>query len=165
MVSVIERPRLTTKLYRDFFARPALVVAYDVLGRTIVSQVPGRKEVIARIKEVAAWQGEEDSSARTIRYAPGLIGISKKYGQNLIDIGTGSPRSASCITLVALDSPDGIIQGPGRTSEYLGITDLFDSAPIDDPYFWIGGEAVSTDQILQRNKIVPANCKGYFYFK
>ena len=161
----IERPKLITKLNRDFFARPSLVIAKFLLGRTVISQITGRDIRIARIKEVAAWRGEEESSARTLRYAPGLVGISRKFGKDLIDIGTGGQRNASCVTLIALDSPEGIIQGPGKTSEYLGITDLFDTAPIDDPYFWIGGEPVNPEEVIQRSKAVPGNCEGYFYYR
>ncbi len=161
----IERPNIDTRLGRDYFSGNPEVVASFLLGRTVVRQFPNR-EILAKIKEVAAWQGEDDSSSETIKYDSGLIGISKKYGKNIIDIATGSAKKPSCISLIALVTPKGIVQGPGNVSEYLEVNDMFNYAPIDHPCLWIGGEEIDGDKILRREKSnLPRNCKGYFYYR
>lgn len=162
----LERPYIESMLARDYFSRKPAIVAKDLLGRVIVRQYPESYEIIARIKEVAAWQGEENSSAKTMKYAPGIIGISTKFGNHLIDIATGSENRPSCITLIALDSSEGIIQGPGKVSKYLEVDKMFDKAPINHPSLWIGGEPISQDRVYQRKKSnVPENSRGFFYFR
>jgi len=111
-------------------------------------------------------QGAEDSTAKTAKYAPGHIGISTKFGNNLIDIATSAEYRASCITLIALETPKKTIQGPGNVSKYLQINRDFDDTPIDHPSLWIGGESVEESRVIKRTKSnVPENCRGYFYFK
>jgi len=167
MAVKVERPDLDSRVERAYFARNAVEVAKELLGKTIVRQFEGSREAFAMIREVVAWQGEEESSAATLKYAPGMVGISKKMGHFLIDIATGRQNRPSCVTLVGLYSPDnGIIQGPGNVSTYLHVDDMLDSAPIDHPCLWIGGESVDPQRIIKRNKTkVPSNCRGYFYFK
>ena len=165
-MEAIQKPIFNERLTRGHFVRRADYIAKDLLGRVIVSQAHGHEEVYARIKEVAAWEGEEKSSAKTIKYGPGLVGVSKKHGKSLIDIGTSSQSRASCVTLIALETPEGIIQGPARVANYLHIDDMFDGAPIDDPFLWIGGEIVNRQRVTKRAvPNAPGNCLGYFYYK
>lgn len=158
------RPGIETRLSREYFVNRPDAVAQDILGRIVIRQFPEGKETLARIKEVAAWRGEEDSSAKTMKYAPGIIGISCKFGKFLIDIATESEKRPSCITLIALESIDGIIQGPGNVTKYLKVDRMFDRAPIDHPCLWIGGIPISKDQVHKRNSSKPGNCLGYFYY-
>jgi len=167
-MSEIIVPEYSAHLPREFFARRADHVAVDLLGRTIVGrELRGEgKALIGRIREVSAWEGKERTSTESLDYAPGMIGVSKKYGRTMIDIATNGHRKASCITLVGLETPEGVVQGPGSVSEYLQVGRDFDSVPIDSPLLWIGGEPIGAERIQVRNKKdTPSNCIGYFYFK
>lgn len=165
MATEFQKPDFKAHLNRDYFAEQARIVAPDLLGRLIIRQFPDT-ELVAKIKEVAAWQGATKTTARTAKYAPGMVGISRKFGKYLIDIATGSEGTPSCITLIALETPTGVIQGPGNLSNYLQIDEKFDSAPIDHPCLWIAGEPISQDRIVKRSlNSLPENCKGYFYYK
>lgn len=166
MTDKIERPDIKTRLDREYFADQARIVAPDLLGRTIVRQFPEDRQVLAKIKEVSAWQGATDRTADTAKYAPGMIGVSRKFGHYMIDIATGREDSASCVTIIAVEGDDGIVQGPGNVSNYLHIDDMFDSAPIDHPCFWIGGEPIGKEKVLKRNKSgMPKNFRGQYYYK
>jgi len=166
MAIKLRRPAIETRLDREYFADQAKIIAPDLLGRIIVRQFPDDREVLARIKEVSAWQGSTDRTARTAKYAPGMIGISKKFGHYMIDIATGRQDSASCVTIFAIEGIDGVIQGPGNVSTYLHVDEMLDSAPIDHPCFWIGGEPIGKEEILRRNKSkMPSNFRGSYYYK
>jgi len=165
MESSIEVPSLKTRLSQDYFEQQARVVVNDLLGMTIVHRISEDELRLALIREVSGWQGKVKSSAKTIGYTPGTIGISKKYGHNLIDIATGSHHTPSCIMLVALNTPEGLVEGPGKVSKYLSVDDSSDKTPVDGTQFWIGGDAVSPDRIKKREKSnLPENCIGYFYY-
>ena len=112
MVRQIARPNIATRLDTSFFEDSSANVARKLLGRTLVRELPGGKHIVAQIREVAAWQGAEDSSAKTIRYHPGIIGISQRYGHHLIDIGTGYQGRPSCITIAGIYTPNESIEGP-----------------------------------------------------
>lgn len=164
MTRQIARPDIKTKLGSSFFQDSAANVAQKLIGRTIVRELPDGKSLVALIREVAAWQGEEKTSAKTLKYHPGIIGISNRYGHNLIDIGTGYMGRPSCVTIAGIYTPDEVLDGPGKVSRYLAVDDQCDSMPIENDVLWIGGEPVDSSQVLQRTKQAPANCKGYFYF-
>lgn len=157
-------PDLRTKLEHSFFQDSAANVAQKLIGRTLVRELPGGKHLLAVIREVAAWQGEEKSSAKTLRYHPGIIGISSKYGHHLIDIGTGYMGRPSCITVAGIYTEDDVIEGPGNVSKYLAIDRDCDSMPVDNDVLWIGGDRVDPSLVLQRTRKTPSNCRGYFYF-
>jgi len=162
----LTKPSIETRFVRDHFIQRPEAIARTLLGRTIVREYSEGRPTLARIKEVAAWRGQEDSSDDTINNGYGIIGISRKFGQDIIDIGTGAKEQPSCVSLIALESPDGIIQGPGNVSKYLGVDRVFDGFPIDEDNLWIGGNPISPRKILERRKSnVPDNCLGYFYYR
>jgi 3-methyladenine DNA glycosylase Mpg len=162
----IIRPPEDSKLVRDLFIQRPEDMARNLLGRTIVRESDIGIPILGIIREVAAWRGAEDSSDDTINNGYGIIGVSKKFGHYLIDIGTGAEGKPSCVTLIAVDSSEGIIYGPGNVSKYLQIDPTFDSIPIDGDRLWIGGKPIAKSQIRQRNLTTkPANWAGNFYFR
>jgi len=164
MIDQIVRPDERSRLGMRFFQDRSIDVAQNLLGRTIVTKAQNQTERMGIIREVAAWQGAEDSSAPTIRYHPGIVGVSQRYGHFLLDIGTGYQGRPSCVTIIGLYTPEGFRNGPGKVTKHLGIDKDFDSMPIDTDALWIGGDKVESERIIQRLKQAPANCKGYFYF-
>lgn len=164
MARQITRPNERTRLRMEFFQNNPAIVARDLVGRTLVKRAPNLEEKMGIIREVAAWQGAEDSSSKTIRYHPGIVGVSKKFGHFLLDIGTGYQSRPSCITIMGLYTPEGLIDGPGKVTKYLGVDSDYDSMSIDTAALWIGGEGIDPEKILQRVKQAPANSRGRFYF-
>ena len=167
----IKIPGKSERLPLEFFARKAEAVARDLLGRVLVVERPRKCPLYARIHEASAYEGEEDSSSKGILYAPGIVGISTKFGKRLLDISTNRQNIPSCVTLIGGDIHDGagqreFAQGPGNLTKALEIGPEYDGLEITTPPLWIGGNSINPDIIKQRKlSNVPANCKGYFYFR
>ena len=167
---VLNTMSIDNKLGRDFFAKPAVDVAYGLLGREIVRRFNGA-EVKGVITEVSAWEGTTLSSSDGMRYAPGTIGVSTKFGKHLLDIATELKDVSSCITLIAAEfdwnGKKQVVQGPGNVTKALNIDRVFDQQKIyDNPNIYIVGGQMPAQEVLKREKKgVPANCKGYFYLK
>ena len=124
----------------EFYHRPCLEVAKDLVGKVIV-----HKGIRMRISETEAYCGESDtachaSKGRTKRtevlYADaGTIYVYLCYGIHwLMNIITGD-----------LDDPQGVLiracaeaPGPGKLTKQLGITGEYNRASIlEDPELWI----------------------------
>src|SRR3989338_132686 len=149
-------PKYSSKIDREFFARDAKMVALDLLGKVLVVQHPN-DIYYARLCEVAAYEGKTKTTAKTATYYPGTVGVSKKFGKNLLDISTGRLKQPSCITLVSALIENGkesrIEEGPGNLTDVLGIDYRYDGLLIDaSPQLWIGGESVDADEIRLRKK-------------
>lgn len=163
-------PKQSTRVYLDFFKRHADEVAKDLLGRVLVREI-GRSSIYIRLEEIAAYEGEVKSMTKGALEQPGTIGVSTKYGKNLIDISTLAICEPSCITLIAgtifdRKGLENYINGPGNLSNALKIDKMYDGVPLNFAKIWIGGTPIDKEQILKRNKSdLPINCKGYFYFR
>ena len=155
-------------LNEDFFARRAEVVARDILGMTIVRVLPNRSIIRAKIHEVAAYEGTTNKTADTISYPPGVLGVSSKFRNYLIDIGTRKSDSPSCITLIAglfyTGEEPKLIQGPGKLARELGITKEYDKLPVyNNKQFWIEKNTPHEGEVKKREKAgLPENCLGFF---
>ena len=145
-------------LNEEFFARRAELVAKEILGMTMVRVLPNRSIIRARIHEVAAYEGMTNKTVDTINYPPGILGVSVRYGNNLIDIATRKKDSPSCITLIAglfyTGKEPQLIQGPGRLARELGITKEFDKLPIyDNKQLWIERNTHYEGEVKKRRKV------------
>ena len=164
-------PQRKTQLDLDFFEIHAIDVARDILGRTLVRERTNKPTLYLRIEEVAAYEGQLKSTSKGILESPGTLGISQKYGKNLIDISTLAICEPSCITLIGgtLYDRRGIrehIHGPGNLSRALEIDKTYDGVPLTFAKMWIGGEKTEKHQIKKRNlSNTTENCQGYFYFR
>lgn len=161
---------------RDFFARKADIVARDLLGRTLVVTM-GNLETRARIREVGAYEGATKHTSEGALYEPGLVSVSVKYGQCLIDIATGreekTSKTASCITLRAADIllPVGAplsVQGPGNLARQLGITpqtrEVIEGLKAYGRSFGFMGEAVPSTAVEVKHGN-SKNCRGFYFYK
>ena len=132
---------------------------------------PGRYPLYMRLDEIAAYEGEVKSMTKGALESAGTIGISTKYGKNLIDISTLDICEYSCITLIGgtLFNSKGVIDtyhGPGNVAKVLEIDKSYDGVPLNFAKIWIGGNPVNKENVLKRKKSgLPENCKGYFYFR
>ena len=169
-MSKIYIPNKTEEVPEAFFARGSESVAKDLLGRTLVRE--GEKDIIASIREVAAWEGDAMASRyKGILNAPGTIFIPIQYGKSILGLATDKIGTPSCVTLISAIVGNGeeeeLVQGTGNLSKALEIDkDSFDGLPLRLSPLWIGGQSIDSDRIIKRNKPkVPGNCLGYFYFK
>ncbi len=165
-----------TTVDRAYFLNRADIVARSLLGTTLVCEIPGNGRSNVRLTEIAAYQGETQTTSSGVLYAHGVVSISTKFGQQLIDIATGRKDEPSCITLrggeVVRDGGRGKrIEGPGRLTCEIGIThdnkDLFEGEVIPGSVFWIDGtpgESLSKVNMRKRSDLA-SNCLGYFYLK
>src|SRR3989344_2612797 len=157
---------MTQKINQDFFARSAVIVARELLGKRIIRELSPSKKVIGRIYEVAAYQGETDSTSDVIDYVPGTIGISRKFGKFLIDVSAGSGNQRACITLVSALFDDGLAQGPGNLSKMLQIDESFNGLPIVNNSLYLESDSFQVPEIRTRKKSnASENCKGFFYIR
>jgi len=115
-------------LGEDFFARSALEVAPDLLGKHLVRRWRGRIAAY-RIVETEAYHGYEDrashaSRGRTERNQimfgpPGHLYVYLVYGRyNMLNVVTGAAGEPSAVLIRGIEG----CVGPGRLTEKLHIT-------------------------------------------
>ncbi|MQY16899.1 putative 3-methyladenine DNA glycosylase [Streptomyces sp. RB5] len=153
-------PDLDALLPRAFYARPAHVVAPELLGRILVSGT-GDATVALRITEVEAYEGETDPAShgwrgRTPRNATmfgpaghlyvywiygmhhaanvvcGTEGVSHGVLVRAGEIVTGHAEATD--RRPAARSPKELAQGPGRLADALGITRALDGTDVCDAH-------------------------------
>jgi DNA-3-methyladenine glycosylase len=145
------------KLPRDFFDRPTLDVARDLLGKYLVRR-RGRRRLVGRIVETEAYCGPEDrachaSRGRTNRTEvmfgpPGHAYVYLVYGlHHCLNVVTEREGYPAAVLLRALEPADGIpmpeMNGPGRLCRALGIDRRLNGLDLtgDLLYFEDRGEA------------------------
>jgi DNA-3-methyladenine glycosylase len=127
------------KLGRRFYARPALTVAKDLLGKFIVRKYQG-KEIVGMIVETEAYIGPEDRASHVFggkiterNKAEFLVGghiyIYLVYGMYWqLNIVTGQVGQPECVLIRALEptvKSDVIPNGPGKLCKYLKLDKSF----------------------------------------
>jgi len=138
------------KLERNFYIRPTLKVAKDLLGKFIVRKWRGRK-IIGKIVETEAYIGPEDKASHAYagkvtkrNRAEYLIGghiyIYLVYGMYWqLNISTGLAGKPECVLIRALEPPPpysspsakrrgrrgGGTNGPGKLCRYLKLDQSF----------------------------------------
>ncbi len=117
----------TNVLGTDFFARPALEVAPDLLGKVLVRKIGGQK-IFITINEVEAYDGFEDkashaSKGKTKRnevmfFPGGYFYIYLVYGiHNMLNIVTGEKEYPEAVLIRGGKE----INGPGRLTKFLKV--------------------------------------------
>ena len=131
------------KLTYDFYHRPCIEVAKDLVGKIIV-----HKDVRLRITETEIYWGESDtachaSKGRTKRnevlyFDAGTIYVYLCYGMHwMLNVITGDPDDPQGVLIRAcVDAP-----GPGRLTRKLGITgEINRLSAISGESLWIGDD-------------------------
>jgi DNA-3-methyladenine glycosylase len=138
------------RLPREFYARPALAVAPDLLGCWLVHDRPGGR-LDGRIVEVEAYVGTDDlashaSRGRTNRTAvmfgpPGHVYVYLIYGMyNCFNVVTDTDGEAGAILVRALEPGPAVDQrtdGPGRLCRALDIDRRHNGLDLTDSAIWI----------------------------
>lgn len=117
------------RLGREFFLRDALEVAPELVGKTLVSSLPGAQERRLVITETEVYRGVEDSACHAHRgrtkrtemlYHPGgAVYVYLCYGIHwLLNVITGPEDFPQGVLIRACEG----FEGPGKLTKYLGIT-------------------------------------------
>jgi DNA-3-methyladenine glycosylase len=134
-------------LVRSFYRRPAVEVARDLLGRSLVRTMPKGERLVARIVECEAYQ-EDDPASHSYRGLrphtavmfgqPGHLYVYRSYGVHwCMNVVTGEDGEGSAVLLRAAEPLDGLERmrrarrtqdprllcaGPGRLTQALDVT-------------------------------------------
>jgi DNA-3-methyladenine glycosylase len=160
-----------TRLERDFFARPTLEVARDLLGQIIVS-VTWEGRTAGRIVETEAYLGSDDPASHAARLKQGLVeamwgepGIAyvyRSYGVHVMLNVVAKPEGQTGAILIrALEPLEGIelmrlrrgtdrltllCSGPGRLCQALGIgLDMHGTDLVTSDRLWIAAGETAED--------------------
>ena len=137
------------RLKYEFYHRPCLQVARDLVGKWLVHRLPSGEIRRLRISETEAYCGEADTAChahkgRTKRtevlYADaGTIYIYLCYGVHwLLNVVTGDAEDPQAVLIRAcVDAP-----GPGRLTKALSITGELNRGSICGDELWIEDDGI-----------------------
>ncbi|MER5184203.1 DNA-3-methyladenine glycosylase [Streptomyces sp. NPDC002896] len=166
-----------TPLSREFFDRPVLQVAPDLLGRILVRNTPDGP-IELRLTEVEAYAGMDDPGSHAYRGRtprndvmfgpPGHVYVYFTYGMwHCMNLVCGPEGKASAVLLRAGEITEGadlarkrrlsarndkeLAKGPARLATALGVGRALDGSDIcagpDAPLSILTGTPVSPDQV------------------
>ncbi|MGW2344410.1 DNA-3-methyladenine glycosylase [Streptomyces sp. NPDC001661] len=166
-----------TPLAREFFDRPVLEVAPDLLGRTLVRQTPDGP-IELRLTEVEAYDGANDPGSHAFRGQtarnsvmfgrPGHVYVYFTYGMwHCMNLVCGEEGRASAVLLRAGEITEGaelarerrlsarhdkeLAKGPARMATALAVDRSLDGtdacAGTDSPLRVLHGTPVPADQV------------------
>jgi DNA-3-methyladenine glycosylase len=134
----------------DFYRRPALDVAPDLLGRELCRRIPGGSVLRGRIVEVEAYDGPRDRASHafrgpTLRNAPmfregGIAYVYLIYGMHhCLNVVTGDEGYPAAILLRGAEPPreDRSASGPGRLTRAFEVDRALDGRPLVEPPLWL----------------------------
>lgn len=133
-----------SKLPYEFYHRPCLNVARELVGKVLVHRVGG-EELRLRITETEAYCGEDDTAChahkgRTKRTEvmymdAGTIYIYLCYGVHwLLNIVTGEMDQPEAVLIRACE---GSANGPGKLTKALGVTGQLNRGSILGEELWV----------------------------
>ncbi|WP_457665643.1 DNA-3-methyladenine glycosylase [Thiolapillus sp.] len=150
------------RLAQDFFARDAVTVARDLLGKRLLRNYRG--DILAgRIIETEAYLGEEDSAChaskgctprtRVMYGDPGHYYIYLIYGMyHMLNIVTGETGHPQAVLIRALQPVQGLdlmqelrggvaekrlCDGPGKLCQALAIDGSLNELPVEGDALWL----------------------------
>jgi DNA-3-methyladenine glycosylase len=166
------RKRALRKLGRSFFARDAIEVAPDLIGKILVHRRNG-KVLRTRIVETEAYVGPHDlachaSRGRTARTEvmfgrAGHAYVYLIYGMyQMLNIVTGAKGDAQAVLIragEALDGWESDLSGPGKLARAMDITRSQNGLDLT------GGELFLLDDATDRPRVVRSKRVGVDYAK
>jgi DNA-3-methyladenine glycosylase len=162
----------TKRLPLEFYTRPSLEVARDLLGRTLCRRLPESRILRGRLVEVEAYDGLRDRAShafrgKTRRTAPmfergGIAYVYFVYGMhhclNVVCEKEGHPAA---VLLRAAEAPAGVsASGPGRLTRAFSIDKTLNAASLLGKELWIEeGEPVD-DAAIRRTARIGVDYAG-----
>jgi len=167
------------RLERDFFARPTLLVARDLVGKILVL---GDK--MARISETEAYVGEDDPACHAARgrtpctevlYGEaGYAYVYMIYGMyTCLNIVTERKDYPASVFLRAAEPLAGFpartdLSGPGKLTRAFGIDRTFNKLDLCSPdsSFYICDDKLSPQRVTALERVgITAGCERLWRFK
>lgn len=159
------------KLKRDFYTRPTLLVAKELLGKYIVRKI-GKKKLAGRIIETEAYIGPKDRASHAYggRITPrnkaeyligGHIYIYLVYGMHWqLNISTAKAKKPECVLIRALDSGNPelskLTSGPGKLCRWLKLSKSFYGEDLTkSERIWLEdrGEKIQPKEIIAHRRV------------
>ena len=145
------------KMEYDFFCRPCLDVAADLVGKVLVHRLPDGMQLRLRISETEAYCGEADTAShahkgRTKRtevmyMEAGTIYVYLCYGMHwLLNIVTGERDEPEAVLIRAcVEAP-----GPGKLTKKLGITGELKRDSILGDELWVEDDGFACEVVTDK---------------
>ena len=156
-------------LKKSFFARPAELVAPDLIGCRLIKKTSDSNNICGVIVETEAYSQAEPAchgyqrrtkSNETLFGEPGIFYVYLTYGiYNCVNIVTDKANWASGVLLRAIALPDEderIASGPGLLAKRFELTKSHDSLPISiENGLWLTERASSESmqEVIQTTRI------------
>jgi DNA-3-methyladenine glycosylase len=157
--------KATDRLRRDFYTRPTLEVARDLLGRVLCRRPHGGPTLRGSIIEVEAYDGPHDRASHafrgpTARNRPmfelgGIAYVYQIYGVHFcLNVVTGEAGYPAAILIRATEPPaDGLVAtGPGRLTRTYGIDRTLDGASLLGKQLWLETGSRLPDARVRRTR-------------
>jgi len=161
------------RLPREFYRRPTLEVARDLLGRRLCRRLSDRSVLRGTIVEVEAYDGPRDRAShafrgRTARNEPmfsagGIAYVYLVYGMHhCLNVVTGDEGYPAAVLLRAATAPVGgrSASGPGRLCRAFGIDRSLDRASFLGPDLWLEAGEPAADREVGRTARVGVHYAG-----
>jgi len=160
------------RLGASFYRRPTLVVARDLLGRTLCRRLPDRTVLRGRLVEVEAYDGPADRASHAFRgltarnhwmfESGGLAYVYLIYGMHhCLNIVTGERGHPAAILLRAATSPDGAnASGPGRLTRAFAVDRALDGASFLNGPLWLEAGEPVPDRAIRRTPRIGVDYAG-----
>ena len=161
------------RLPRRFYQRDTLVVARDLLGRSLCRRLADGRTLRARLVEVEAYDGFDDRAShahrgRTARNAPmfeagGIAYVYLVYGvHHCLNVVTGEKDYPAAILLRAAEAPaDGLnASGPGRLCRAFEVDRSLDGEPLVGSDLWLEQGAAVPDSQVKRTERIGVHYAG-----
>jgi DNA-3-methyladenine glycosylase len=156
-----------SRLRKEFYMRPTLEVARDLLGRVLCRRLPDGEVLRGRLLEVEAYDGPDDLASHasrgvTPRNAPmfeagGIAYVFLVYGMhNCLNVVTGAKGYPAAVLLRSAEPPrDGLsASGPGRLGRAFEIDRSLSGISFSGGKLWIeAGEPPPASRIVRKPRI------------
>ena len=148
---------MVQKLDYDFFHRPCLTVARELVGKVLVHRLSDGTILRLRISETESYCGEDDTTCHahkgrtkrtdTMYQRAGTIYVYLCYGMHwLLNIVTGEKEEPEAVLIRAcMDAP-----GPGKLTKVLGITGNLNRGSILGDELWIEDDGFICDVVTDK---------------
>jgi DNA-3-methyladenine glycosylase len=141
---------LSERLPIEFYLRPTLEVAHDLLGQLLCRRLQDGNVLRGRIVEVEAYDGPKDRASHahrglTRRNAPmfeagGIAYVYQIYGMHhCLNVVTGPEGYPAAVLVRAAESPHGGLSasGPGRLCRAFGVNRALDGESFLGRVLWL----------------------------
>jgi 3-methyladenine DNA glycosylase Mpg len=155
------------KINRDFFARNALEVAKELVGKRLVREVKGSKIELV-ITEISAHEGGSPTQARNgMNYAPGRIFLMPFRGRLFLNIATDHAGMPSCVFIRKGADITGkqiiLLDGPAKLTKHLRIFERMDGELLNSELF-VEDSFVDPKLVAAGDCGTAENCLGCFTY-